>query len=134
MLCYLMAFIHTFWRRKWQPTPVCLPRESYEQRKLVGCSPQCRTESDTTEATQRACLHWRRKWQPISPVFLPGESQGQRSLVGCCLWSCTESDTTEATQQHQQHSYILTDTIFVKYLHSSGNESSLITPFKFNHC
>ena len=54
------------------------------------------TESDTTEATLHACMHWRRKWQ-CTPVFLPGESQGQRSLVGCRLWGHTESDTTEAT-------------------------------------
>jgi len=27
------------WRRKWQPTPVFLPRESCEQRILVGCGP-----------------------------------------------------------------------------------------------
>ena len=25
------------WRRKWQPTPVFLPRESSGQRSLVGC-------------------------------------------------------------------------------------------------
>ena len=53
-------------------------------------------ESDTTEATWHACMHWRGKWQP-TPVFLPGEFQGQGSLVGCCLWGHTESDTTEAT-------------------------------------
>ena len=28
------------WRRKWQPTPVFLPRKSYEQRRLVDYSPQ----------------------------------------------------------------------------------------------
>ena len=28
-----------FWRRKWQPTPVFLPRESHGQRSLVGYSP-----------------------------------------------------------------------------------------------
>ena len=39
------------WRRKWQPTPVFLPRESCGQRSLVGCCPWGRTESDTTEAT-----------------------------------------------------------------------------------
>ena len=88
-------------RRKWQPTPVLLPRESCGQRSLAGCCPQRHTESDTTEATQHACMHWRRKWQP-TPVFLPGESQGWGSLVGCCLWGHTESDTTEATQQQQQ--------------------------------
>ena len=27
------------WRRKWQPTPVFLPRESHGQRNLVVCSP-----------------------------------------------------------------------------------------------
>ena len=27
------------WRRKWQPTPVFLPRESHEQRSLTGYSP-----------------------------------------------------------------------------------------------
>ena len=37
--------------RKWQPTPVLLPRESCRQRSLVGCCPWGRTESDTTEAT-----------------------------------------------------------------------------------
>ena len=53
-----------------------------------------RTESDTTEATEHACVHWRGKWHP-TPVFLPGESQGPRSLVGCRLWGHTESDVTE---------------------------------------
>ena len=42
----LFTFIH--WSRKWQPTPVFLPRES---QSLVGCHPWGRTESDTTEAT-----------------------------------------------------------------------------------
>ena len=83
-------------RKKWQPTPVFLPRESCGQRSLVGCCLQGCTESDTTEATSYACMCWRRKWQP-TPVFLPGEFQGQRSLVGCRLWGSTESDTTEAT-------------------------------------
>ena len=38
-------------RRKWQPTPVFLPRESCGQRSLVGCCPQGHTELDMTEAT-----------------------------------------------------------------------------------
>ena len=37
------------WRRKWQPIPVLLPRESHGQRSLVGYSPWGRKESDTTE-------------------------------------------------------------------------------------
>ena len=27
------------WRRKWQPTPVFLPRKSHEQRNMAGDSP-----------------------------------------------------------------------------------------------
>ena len=38
------------WRRKWQPIPVFLPRESLGHRSLVGCCPWGRTELDTTEA------------------------------------------------------------------------------------
>jgi len=38
-------------RREWQLTPVFLPRESHEQRSLMGYSLQGHTKSDTTEAT-----------------------------------------------------------------------------------
>ena len=34
---------------------------------------------------KKACLHWRRKWQP-TPVILSGGSRGQRSLVSCSPW------------------------------------------------
>ena len=42
------------WRRKWQPIPVLLPGKSHGQRSLVGYSPWCRKELDTTER-----LHFR---------------------------------------------------------------------------
>jgi len=97
----LEGFRYTHQRRQWQPTPVLLPGKSHRQRRLVGCSPRSREESDTTERLHFhfslfTFMHWRRKWQP-TPVFLPGESQGWRSLVGCRLWGLTESDTTEVT-------------------------------------
>ena len=38
-------------RRAWQPTPVFLPGESLEQRRLVSYGPQGHEETDTTEAT-----------------------------------------------------------------------------------
>ena len=41
------------WSRKWQPTPVFLPREYHGQRGLAGCSPQGRKGSDTTEHSHR---------------------------------------------------------------------------------
>ena len=37
------------WRRKWQPTPVFLPRKSHWQRILAGYSPWGHKELDTTE-------------------------------------------------------------------------------------
>ena len=37
------------WRRKWQRTPVFLPRESHGHRSLAGYSPWGRKESDTAE-------------------------------------------------------------------------------------
>ena len=37
------------WRREWQPTPVCLPREFLGQRSLVGYNPWGCKELDTTE-------------------------------------------------------------------------------------
>ena len=39
----------SFWRRKWQPTPVFLSGESHGQRSLVGYSPWGCKELDTTE-------------------------------------------------------------------------------------
>ena len=45
----LFTFMH--WRRKWQPTPLFLPRESQGQGSRVGCHLWGRTESDTTEVT-----------------------------------------------------------------------------------
>ena len=37
------------WRRKWQPTPVFLPRKLYGQRTLASYSSWRCKESDTTE-------------------------------------------------------------------------------------
>ena len=45
----LLSFCNSFWRRKWQPTPVFLPGESHGQRDLVGCGPWGCKEADTTE-------------------------------------------------------------------------------------
>ena len=47
----LFTFMH--WRRKRQPTPVFLPRESQGWGSLVGCRLWGRTVSDTTEGTQQ---------------------------------------------------------------------------------
>ena len=51
----LFTFMH--WRRKWQPTPVFLPGESWGRGSLVGCCLWGRTESDTTgDLAAAACF------------------------------------------------------------------------------
>ena len=47
-------FILSHWRRKWQPTPIFLPGESYGQKSLTGHGPWGCRESDTTEVTKHA--------------------------------------------------------------------------------
>ena len=76
--------MHIYWRRKWQPTPVFLPREFHRQRSM-----------DFMDPTHR----WRRWWH-TTPVLLPGKSHGRRSLVGCSSWGHKESDTTERLYFH----------------------------------
>ena len=44
-------YIMTSRRRKWQPSSVFLPGESYGQRSLVGYSPRSHKELDMTEVT-----------------------------------------------------------------------------------
>ena len=41
------------WRRKWQPTPVVLPRRSQGQRSLVGYSPWVTKSRDSTKQQQQ---------------------------------------------------------------------------------
>ena len=42
-------YMHEHQRRQWHPTPVLLPGKSHGWRRLAGCSPWGRWESDTTE-------------------------------------------------------------------------------------
>ena len=49
-------FILYHWRRKWQPTPVFLTRESQGRGSLLGCHLWSHTESDMTEVTKHTRL------------------------------------------------------------------------------
>ena len=60
----LSDFTFMHWRRKWQPTPVCLPGESQGRGSLAGCRLWGRTDSDMTEATQQ-------QQQQQQPACLP---------------------------------------------------------------
>ena len=64
----------TAWRRKWQPTPVFLPEESYGERSRVGYCPWGHKESDMTE------------WLTLS--FFTSSTQQQRTISqsDCNVW------------------------------------------------
>ena len=51
-------FILYHWRRKWQPTPMFLPGESYGWRSMAGHGPWDRRESGTTSVTKHAHMHY----------------------------------------------------------------------------
>ena len=68
-------------RRAWQPTPVFLPGESHGQRSLEGYGPESHKESDTTEATQHACIHGYKQGLGVIWVW---ERCGQLSLWCWC--------------------------------------------------
>ena len=66
----LFTFMH--WRRKWQPTPVFLPRESQGLGNLVGCRLWGRTESDMTEVMQQQQQQQQQSGShliPLTPVI-----------------------------------------------------------------
>ena len=79
---YIYIYIYVIWQERrwvgslpgkdpleeeaWNSTPVFLPGESHEQRSLAGHSPQGRTASYSTEATQHSHT------LPITKLFITG--------------------------------------------------------------
>ena len=70
---YLAIFKGDFWRRKWQATPVFLPRESNGQRSMVGYSPWGHKELDTIEVTENT----------KEGLGFPGGASGKESTCQC---------------------------------------------------
>ena len=77
-LSYHTSFYYLFtwvgkipWGRAQQPTPVSLPGESHGQRGLAGYSPWGCKESDTTEATERACTSFYYLFTYLSKKGMP---------------------------------------------------------------
>ena len=64
------------WRRKWQPTPLFLPRKSHRQRSLAGYSPWGHKELDMTERAHMLSY--------ISSTHRPAESKASCSLPALC--------------------------------------------------
>ena len=74
----LLTFTH--WRRQWQPTPGFLPADSQGRRSLVGCPLRGRTESDTTEVTQRPRQQQEESLSVPAKRYLGPSLQGKPSL------------------------------------------------------
>ena len=79
------------WRRKWQPTPVFLPRASHGQRSLMGYSPW---DSKVRHSwCVLACMHtcmWMQQWTNTTHFAtsnLPFEVTGFLHSHNC-LWEC----------------------------------------------
>ena len=61
------------WRKKWQPTPVFLPRKSHGRRSLVayssnGCNSQIQLSSKTTTTTKHFMLFEPRPIKLLKPT------------------------------------------------------------------
>ena len=95
-------------------TPVFLPRESYGWRSLVGCCPQGRTESDTTEVTQHALETEMATHSSILAWTIPETEEPS----GLPSMGSHRKDTTEVIQQ--QH-YIGLAKKFIQVCHTMGN-------------
>ena len=67
------------WRRKWLPTPVFLPGESYGQRNLVGYSPWDRKELDMTKQLTCAACEVLIPWPGVESVLPAVEEQSLNS-------------------------------------------------------
>ena len=94
----LFTFMH--WRRKWQTTPVFLPRESQGWGNLVGYRLWGHTESDTTEVTQHSIAQSIRMIKHILQLQCPKRITDFLEIVP--PFSCGSSDKISAHNSKTQ--------------------------------
>ena len=96
------------WSRKWQPTPALLPRESREQRSLVGYSSQCHKELAMAEVTQHAkeCedLGWKSGGDTMPYLFFFKENEPNHNDVNCIAnaWVMEQPGDLESEMENHQ--------------------------------
>ena len=79
------------WRRKWQPTPVFLPRESHGQRSLAGYGPwgcKSRTWLSDSSFYQPGHFSLREYLQPLNSPGWWTECTSRKAIF--CSWGETE--------------------------------------------
>ena len=90
------------WRRKWQPTPVLLPRKSHGRRSLVGYIPWGCKESDMTEWLQRSLER-----QKGSGCWTKGLGKGRDLCHHAFLYPCIKNLLAPVPWAHSYiHLYI----------------------------
>ena len=72
------------WRRAWQRTPVFLPAESHEQSSPAGYSPQGRSELNTADVTEHACVQVQDLGRDGSRWFLSSPPRAPCQMVPEC--------------------------------------------------
>ena len=73
--------LQNHWRRKWQPTPVFLPGESQGQRRLVGYSPWCCKESDSTERPTPSVSHSQQRGRSSREAVASEGEEARQALM-----------------------------------------------------
>ena len=95
------------WRRKWQPTPVCLPEKFHGQSSLVGYSSWGRKELGTTQQlnSNSSSVKRRAETRPRSPAGSSWGSPGPLGLLHYCHCQgmCTLPLLFPLTSTHPTH-------------------------------
>ena len=95
------------WRRKWQPTPIYLPRKFHGQRSPMGYSPWGRRVSDTTVHTSSSIVKSETESHSVmsdslwprglySPLNFPGQNTGWVAFP-FSRGSCQPRDQTQVS-------------------------------------
>ena len=117
------------WRRKWQPTPVILPRESHGQRSLEGYSPRGCKELDMTEQLTLLCPVPETKW-------CHGFRKADSGLALCGPWSMFDLLLVSANSVSlaQSHAHLLPYCQFLLlFLFSHSVVSNCLRPHGLQH-
>ena len=86
------------WRRKWQPTPVFLPGESYGQRSLAGCN---RYHRSALGGFRGDLVH---RWkQLLARRTTKSRSCSGRQNRGCLGQHATSRNFYPVSQAHRSH-------------------------------
>ena len=103
---FTLIFTFMHWRRKWQPTPVFLPRESQGWGSLVGCRLWGATGSDTlkqlSSSSSSSMFHFQNVSAEIhgSRLSLWSGSTDSKTLGSTKWWELTQRKPLEYKTQH----------------------------------